>query len=98
MSIHLAPLARPTDPITSDLAGETVNRVDSKTRVIQILTDCGPLADIAIVTLDGGLFSPQRLRTARCELVDEGVVRATGSTVATRRGSRVTHHNIWELT
>ena len=78
------PVARVTDPITSDLAGENESaRKNAQNAVMRILRDAEfPLSDHQIHgvydRLELGTVTGQRLRTARKELVDEGFVVAAG--------------------
>ena len=86
MSKHIIspPVARATDPITSDLAGENESaRKNAQNAVMRILRDAEfPLSDHQIHgvydRLELGTVTGQRLRTARKELVDEGFVVAAG--------------------
>lgn len=92
-----APLARATDPVTSDLAAEGVDLAGSQARVLHLLTENGPLADFELVEKDGGTFTPQRLRTARHELQVAGDVESVDR-IPVKRGSRTTQHTVWGLT
>lgn len=70
---------RLTDPETSHLAADTNKPADSRTEVMNILRVLGPLADHELVVAHELLshpirFTPQRLRTARSELVELGMV------------------------
>lgn len=90
------PVARKNDRITSVEAGETVApRSTAREDVLWILRRTGPLADPDIEAIHDlhaarGRWpakSPQRLRTARAELVADGVVvpcTIDGETVTTR--------------
>ncbi len=83
-----APVARRDDPVTSYVAGENRHaRVDGRTVVLAVLRDVGePLTDSGIydhyLLRFAGLtktpLTPQRIRTARAYLVDEGVVVDAG--------------------
>ena len=78
------PVARATDPITSDWAGENEKaRKTAQSAVIRILRDAEyGLSDHQIHgeydRLELGTVTGQRLRTARKELVDEGFVVPAG--------------------
>ena len=79
-----APVARATDPITSDWAGEDADaRAESQRVVLRILGMVGrPMSDWHIfqeyACRDWGRLTQQRLRTARKELVDAGRVVGAG--------------------
>lgn len=79
------PRSRSTDPTTSVDAGRSVQIVHSREYVRQTLAVFGPLADHELVELHAddtvgrkafGRFSPQRLRSARAELVALGEVES----------------------
>ena len=79
------PRSRSTDPTTSVDAGRSVQIAHSRDYVKQTLTVFGPLADHELVELHAddaagrrafGRFSPQRLRSARAELVALGEVES----------------------
>ena len=78
------PVARSTDPITSDLAGENTDaRKDAQSAVYRILWAADwPLSDWQIFQqyqlLEIGRLTQQRLRTARKELQDRGFVEPAG--------------------
>lgn len=83
------PRARLTDPDTSHLAADTSNLPGSQLVVEALLNYAGPagLTDEElfegsrtawVVALVRHTYSPSRLRTARAELVAEGVVAAAG--------------------
>lgn len=76
-------LARRTDPATSHQASGAAYRSTAKDDVLRILTDHGPLHDRGIEIIHDAYVekgamphrSAQRLRTARRELADAGIVR-----------------------
>lgn len=102
-------LARTTDPATSVAAGaRAASRSTAKEDVLAILRRHGALHDEALVEQHDAYVargtlarkSPQRLRTARAELVDLGVVREAMDgghvrTVVLRSGY---HSVVWEVT
>lgn len=98
-----APLARATDPITSDEAAETVDVAGSQARVLDLLDRFGPLADFELVAAadmfasDGFDYSPQRLRTARHELVEQGLVEDAGFYRVRPRSRRPLRHHVWQV-
>ena len=70
---------RINDPITSHQAADSNQPADSRAEVMDILRRLGPLADHELVVAHELLrhpvrFTPQRLRTARSELVELGQV------------------------
>lgn len=75
--------ARTTDPPTSHAAATVAGKSTAKEDVLRILRDAGPMHDEAIQQTHEALVargevaakSPQRLRTARAELVDAGLVQ-----------------------
>lgn len=101
-------LARTTDPNTSHAATRSAHRSTAKEDVHRILTEHGPLHDRGIEILHAeyvsrGLMaakSGQRLRTARRELVDAGLVREhqdRGEALLVRMPSGWSSH-VWEVT
>lgn len=75
--------SRSTDPVTSVEAGRSVNVAHSQQYVRDTLEVFGPFADHELVEFYAadssgqrmyGRFSPQRLRSARAELVEQGRV------------------------
>lgn len=90
------PVARKNDRITSVEAGEAVApRSTAREDVLSILRERGPVTDHKIAAIHDlhaarGRWpakSPQRLRTARAELVADGIVgpyTIEGGTVTTR--------------
>ena len=71
--------ARRTDPDTSHEAISADSCTGSLLEVMDLLTEFGPMADHELVTAHAGFtYSPQRLRTARSELADAGLVEFTG--------------------
>lgn len=79
-----APNSRSTDPITSDWAGENENaKSEGRAAVYLILTDSTePMSDWHIFQeyqrRNMGRLTQQRLRTARNELRNDGVLDAAG--------------------
>lgn len=99
-----APVARDTDPLTSFQAGENPSaRQASELEVLLLLTDAGrPLSDAEVVDfhratrgIDGDWFTEQRLRTARKQLVDKGLVRDAGVREGASPTGRRAH--VWEI-
>lgn len=82
MSLRVAdaPVARASDPITSVLAGENpAAREASEIDVLRILRRAAkPLADAQIEHALDGFYTPQRVRTARAQLVRKGLVEPAG--------------------
>lgn len=95
---------RRTDPLTSHEARDSISveaLADSQQEVLAILNVYGPQADHDILTLHesrhyvGAIpfkLSGQRLRTARHELVELGLVVQTSGEARTESGRRA---NIW---
>lgn len=90
-----APRARRHDPTTSLEAGRGADLKGSQRYVFDTLDTFGPFADHELVEfyLDDepgrriyGTWTPQRLRSARKELADAGMVEATGETVLSDYG------------
>lgn len=81
--------SRTTDPETSIEAAESVSGAESQRAVYAAL--CGVdfgLADFELEQRLAGRFSPERIRTARHELTEQGRVEFTGAfhlTPANRR-------------
>ncbi|MFT4124429.1 MAG: hypothetical protein QM635_11430 [Microbacteriaceae bacterium] len=91
---------RATDPLTSHAARDGVDPAASRDFVIAVLQKHGPLADFEIVEFarrHGVPFADSRIRTARHELVEAGVVEATGYYHVRRRPARQTLHTVWGL-
>lgn len=86
-------LARTTDPATSHAAAATVNRPRSH-RIVLTTLRLTPMTDDDLVWLCRDSLSPSRARTARCELVRDGLVRDTGRTERLRSGK---HAIVWEV-
>lgn len=100
-AIDAPPRARNTDPETShEAADSTSSKVAaSQGEVILILSHYGPLADHEIVAKHERLFvpptySPQRLRSARSELVEAGRVEFADEYRLTPSGRRA---RVWRL-
>lgn len=79
------PRTRRSDPSTSHEAADSNNVPDSRAQVLAILRMCGPLADHEMVdqydllaARIGVHYTPSRLRSARAELVRDGLVEYTG--------------------
>lgn len=83
MRVTDAPVARSTDPLTSHVAGENRAAREASERVVldALASMDGPASDHEIESwagLFGVEYTPQRLRTARKQLLDRGVVRDAG--------------------
>lgn len=93
-----APRSRSTDPVTSVDAGRSVNLEGSQYFVLEVLAVWGPFADHELngfVREHGyGSWSEQRLRSARSELVEAGLVVDTGVTRKTPSGRAA---KVWEV-
>ncbi|GAP78545.1 hypothetical protein Y09_1374 [Brachybacterium sp. SW0106-09] len=86
-----AGLARKNDRLTSVLAAEQVTDVNGTRRaVLEILRELGPLPDdyihrehthLARLGIVPRRLSPQRIRTVRAQLVDDGLVDDSGEMV-----------------
>lgn len=90
-----SPRARRTDPLTSHEAADSSNVITPRLWVLMTLTEHGPLADHEIENRsirEALTYTPQRLRTARAELVEMGMVEATGKFRKTRTGHDA---NVW---
>jgi hypothetical protein len=90
--------ARRSDPETSRDAARRIPRglSDVHDDILRLLADHGPLTDDRLLRLyvdGGGTRSPQRVTTARHELVQRARVRWTGGWGTTHRGSRA---RLWE--
>lgn len=98
-------LARITDPITSHEAAQVARKSTAREDVLRILREHGPLHDRGIEILhdayvEKGLMvakSPQRLRTARADLVDDRLVWEVEDGTRVRMPSGYTA-TIWEAT
>lgn len=95
--------SRSTDPTTSVDAGRSVNVAHSQAYVHVTLALMEKLADHELVTFheqdtEGhvawGKFSPQRLRSARAELVEQGVIEFSGIYRLTDSGRRA---RVWQV-
>lgn len=96
--------ARRSDPTTSHEAADSNDLAESSAYVLLLLFAHGPLADHELTMKAAGdmsrylpgviAYTPQRLRTARHELVESGHVVDTGiyRLTASRRRAKV-----WEL-
>lgn len=88
LRVYDRPNSRTTDPITSDLAGENpAAREASELAVLDILAiNDQPMTDHAIwqahddqaLMMREVSYTPQRLRTARAQLVADGVIVDAG--------------------
>lgn len=87
------PRTRKSDPVTSHAAADSnKNPTQSRALVLAVLTEKGPLADHELVEhLSYAYMTPQRIRTARHELVERGDVENAGYTrkTATNRNAVV---------
>ena len=90
-----SPRSRMADPTTSVDAGRSVDLPGSWRYVLDTLGTFGPFADHELLWFYGrdtagqeiyGRFSPQRLRSARAELVEAGRVEFTGDHSVTDSG------------
>jgi hypothetical protein len=89
-----------TDPLTSHQAADSNNIAESSAAVVRILREAGQfgLSDWEIEyehRKADGLYTGARLRTARHELTDAGLVEDSGDTTLTPSGRRC---KIWRLT
>ena len=91
--------ARRNDPITSYEAADSSNLAESSAAVLAILaTEPDGMADWEIELdheAEGGKYTGQRLRTARHELVESGLVEDAGTFSQTLSGRRC---KVWRLT
>jgi hypothetical protein len=88
--------ARTTDPETSQEAADLADTRGSQSAVLAVLRISGPGDDKAIsqrVKAADGLWSSERLRTARNELVRRGLVEWTGRTATLPSGR---HARVWQ--
>ena len=85
-----SPRARRTDPTTSHEAADGNNVVDSRDWVFELLQH-GSLADHELVAQSINTWSASRIRTARHELVEDGLVEFAGiyRLTATKRRAQV---------
>jgi len=96
-----SPNARLSDPTESHEAAGSISvghKAASQAIILHILRDAGcPLTDeeIGEEAVWFGTWSPSRLRTARAELVEQGLVRKVGTTLP--EGHR-THCALWDVT
>ncbi len=90
------PRSRATDPVTSVDAGRAADLVGSQAMVLELLEDHGECTDYELECDLADYYSPQRVRTARSELVEAGLVEDTGKTKLSHRGRRRKHRaRIW---
>lgn len=87
---------RKTDPVTSHEAGDSNNVAASQQAVLAEFrkVDFG-YADFELQVKLGGQFSPERIRTARHELAEKGVLEFAGIYRMTRSNRRA---QVWWLT
>jgi len=85
---------RRSDPITSHEAADTNDVHGSQVAVLLTLAASGPLADHELVARIG-FYSPSRVRTARHELAESGLVEFAGIYRLTA-GKRRTQ--VWQVT
>lgn len=94
-----SPRARRSDPETSQEAADTsVSPAESQAHVLRVLAVTGPLADHEVfdwLEADGVMISPSRVRTARHELVEQGLVEFSGFYHLTPSGRRT---RVWAVT
>lgn len=95
--------SRTTDPTTSVDAGRSVNVAHSQAYVLAVFQVFGDFADHELVDFHAqdtegqvawGKFSPQRLRSARAELVEQGVIEFAGIYRLTDSGRRA---RVWQV-
>ena len=99
----VAARSRSTDPTTSVNAGRSVKVAHSQGYVAASLAVFGPMADHELVEFHAedhmgrrayGTFSPQRLRSARAELVEQGRVEFAGIYRLTDSGRNA---RVWQV-
>lgn len=81
-----APRSRSTDPVTSVDAGRAANLHRSQAAVLEAFDLMGELTQPELEALLDTAWSPSRIRSAVSELVELGLVEATGETRPTRYG------------
>ncbi len=88
--------ARFTDPITSHEAADgTADQVkESQSAVYSLLESLGSMADFELIAHLEGHWSPSRVRTARHELVELGVVADSGRFKKTPSNFRA---KVWQV-
>lgn len=98
------PRVRRTDPVTSHEAADSNNVPASQTYVFDLLYLSGPCADHELVAKAEAEFrahpmsaswTPQRIRSARSELVGRGLVRAVEGVF--RPGPSGRRAQVWEI-
>ena len=97
-----SPRVRLTNPITSHEAADSNNIAASARYVVEVLRVFGPLVDHELVRFHEsdrnasryGTFTPQRLRTARHELTEQGLVEDTGYYHMTDSNRRA---RVWQI-
>ena len=66
--------------------------------VLELLEDLGSCTDYELEDNLKDYYSPQRVRTARSELVEQGLVEFSGSTRISLRGRQRKHRaRVWRL-
>ena len=93
---HNETRARRTDPATSHEAIDADSVTGSLLEVMDLFAEFGPMADHELVTNHAGYtYTPQRLRTARSELTNNGVIEFAGIYRLTDSNRRA---QVWEMT
>ena len=85
---------RKSDPVTSHEAADSNQVALSQAAVLTIFRTSEPLADFELQDRLAGRWSPERIRTARHELSEAGVLTFTGYYHLTPRGRRA---QVWAL-
>lgn len=98
-----SPRARKHDPITSQEAADSTAGIvaHSQATVLATLATVGPLTDCEIVDwleYRGEHLSDSRIRSARSELVEKGLVEFSGYYHLRTVGIRQRRHRVWSLT
>lgn len=93
------PRARNTDPVTSDLAAESVRNVtETQWFILRCLKRPRPdheLIEAYRAYKTAPYASESGIRSRRAELVERGMVRDSGKRITTRTGRKAI---VWELT
>ena len=93
---HNETRARRTDPATSHEAIDADSVTGSLLEVMDLFAEFGPMADHELVANHAGYtYTPQRLRTARSELTNNGVIEFAGIYRLTPSNRRA---QVWKLT
>lgn len=85
---------RKSDPVTSHESADSNQVALSQAAVLTIFRTSEPLADFEVQQKLAGRYSPERIRTARHELAEAGVLTFTGYYHLTPRGRRA---QVWAL-